>query len=81
MATSPSVTSPVRSRVSAAGAPLWGKTHGGSQASSIDVAAIALEPGGNVLVAGAYQGFVDLGTGFLPDSMSSEGLFIAKIAP
>jgi hypothetical protein len=69
------------SRVSPAGAPLWGKVYGGEAHSSVDVYRIALDGSGNVVATGGYYGVADFGSGALPDTGGWEDIFITRIAP
>ena len=64
-------------KYSAAGAPLWSKSFGGTLN---DVGtAVALDGSGNVVVTGYFQGTVDFGSGPLP--AASGDAFLLNLGP
>jgi len=65
-------------KLSSQGAHLWSKRFGDGSAQLAN--SIALDPAGNILVAGEFAGSLDLGGGALT-SAGSHDIFLAKFSP
>jgi hypothetical protein len=65
-------------KLSPTGAHLWSKRYGDS--ADQNAAAVAVDPQGNVLITGYFNGTIDLGTGPLT-SLGAADIFLAKLAP
>jgi hypothetical protein len=62
------------------GQAAWVRSFGGTGAAVADVEDLAIDPYGNVLVAGSFTGAMVIGSYSLPSVGASEGAFVAKLA-
>lgn len=65
-------------KLGSGGVTLWSKRFG--DAASQSVAAVTVDPAGNVLIAGGFLGVVDFGSSILT-SAGSNDVFVAKFSP
>jgi len=66
------------SRLDSTGKPLWTKVFGGKSSDSVE--GLALDPSGNVLLAGSFQDSIGFG-GMSLTSAGSLDIFVAKLGP
>ena len=66
-------------KFSSTGQHLWSKRFGGSNPSHGQ--SIAVDGGGNILLTGYFQGWIDFGGGQLPSNGSFQDVFVAKLSP
>ncbi|MDI1476634.1 hypothetical protein [Polyangium sp. y55x31] len=63
------------------GACLWTKTYGTTPAKAFYAPTLAVDPAGNVIVAGTFLGSMDLGGGVMNAVASSPDIFVLKLSP
>lgn len=64
------------------GACVWTRTYGTTTLAKMGFSpSLALDPAGNVLVAGAFLGTMDLGSGAMASGTSTTDVFVLKLSP